>query len=54
MEKTEQFVFMLDVSGSTGGCQNYWTTVEGLVEKYGKNISKYYLWDDSIRSSSLK
>lgn len=30
LEENQKFAFMVDVSGSTGGSDNYWTTVKQI------------------------
>lgn len=39
---------MVDVSGSTGGSDNYWTTVGQVLSLYANEIDKYYEWDNHI------
>jgi hypothetical protein len=52
MEKEEPFVFMLDVSGSTGGSENYWTTTNEIFKQFDNQISHYYQWDTNIKEVS--
>ena len=53
MEK-ESFALFIDNSGSVGGSENYWGTVEHVLIKYAKDISNYYFWNSAINESSLK
>jgi hypothetical protein len=53
MEK-ESFAIFVDYSGSVGSCQSYWQTVADILIQYAKDITHYYLWDDSCNISSKK
>ena len=44
----------IDNSGSVGGSENYWGTVETVINKYAKDIGQYYFWNSQISKSSLK
>ena len=37
-EGTEKYAIFVDNSGSTGGCRNYWDTVNYLINLYAKDI----------------
>jgi len=39
---------MVDVSGSTGGSDNYWKTVGDVLSIHANDIGHYYLWDTTI------
>lgn len=52
--EAEKFAFMVDVSGSTGSSDNYWSTVWELFGLHANDIGQYYEWDDSIRKVSKK
>ena len=39
---------MLDISGSTGGSQNYYDGVKDVLAMYGQNIDQFYFWDSKI------
>lgn len=53
MEK-DSYALFVDNSGSVGGSDNYWTTVQTIVNKYAKDISHYFLWNSTCGKSSLK
>ena len=53
-ENKPKYAIFVDNSGSTGGCKNYWETVNYLITQYGKDISHYYLWNSNCGSSSKK
>jgi hypothetical protein len=44
----------VDNSGSVGGSQNYWGTVEQIIAQYGKDIGHYYLWNSTCKEEGLK
>lgn len=44
----------VDNSGSVGGSDNYWSTVEFIINQYAKDISHYFLWNSNCGLSSLK
>jgi hypothetical protein len=44
----------VDNSGSVGGSQNYWDTVQQIIIQYGKDISHYYLWNSTCKEETLK
>lgn len=54
MDSEDKFAFMLDVSGSTGGSNNYWKTVYDVLSLYANQISRYYEWDSNIKEVSKK
>lgn len=48
------YCIMVDVSGSTGGSDNYWSTVGNVLSLYSDRITEYYEWDDQIRMITKK
>lgn len=40
--EVQKFAFMVDVSGSTGGSDNYWKTVGDILSLYADQIGFYY------------
>lgn len=52
--ENEKFAFMLDVSGSVGGSENYWDTIGQLIAMYGQDIGHYYFWDSRIEEVNKK
>lgn len=52
--EVEKFAFMVDVSGSTGGSDNYWKTVGDALSIHANDISHYYEWDNGMRLVSKK
>jgi hypothetical protein len=38
----------VDVSGSVGGMENYWSTVSDIFTLYGPDIDAFYLWDTRL------
>jgi hypothetical protein len=53
MEESTYALFV-DNSGSVGGSQNYWDTVQQIITQFGKDISHYYLWNSNCGLSTLK
>lgn len=53
MEK-ESYALFVDNSGSVGGSQNYWDTVQHIITQYSKDIAHYYLWNSNCKEESLK
>lgn len=47
--ENEKFAFMVDVSGSTGGSDNYWNTVRELFGLHANEVGHWYEWDSSIK-----
>ena len=47
---SERILFALDISGSTNGVGNYWTTVETIYNELPKDGVKYLVWDDRAQS----
>lgn len=45
---------MIDVSGSTGGSDNYWKTVSDIFSLHANDIGTYYEWDSDIRKITKK
>lgn len=52
--QTEKFAFMVDVSGSTGGSDNYWNTVRDVHSIHANDIGLYYEWDSDINNVTKK
>lgn len=40
--EVEKYAFFVDVSGSTGGSDNYWKTVGDCLSLHANEISHYY------------
>ena len=49
-----KYSIMLDTSGSTGGSQNYWTSVQEIMNLYAKDTESYYFWNSSIEKIDKK
>ncbi|CAM6005429.1 unnamed protein product [Sphagnum balticum] len=43
--ESESYALFVDNSGSVGGSQNYWDTVDDILKQYGKDITDYYFWN---------
>jgi hypothetical protein len=41
----ETYALFVDNSGSVGGSANYWSTVQHILNNFGKDISDFYLWN---------
>ena len=54
MEKEKGYALFVDNSGSVGGSENYWGTIEAIMNQYAKDISHYYLWNSTCGISSKK
>lgn len=52
--QTDKFAFMVDVSGSTGGSENYWNTVREVFGLHANETDLYYEWDSGINKVSKK
>ena len=50
----EKYAFMVDVSGSTGGSDNYWNTVRDVHSLHANDIGLYYEWDSGINNVTKK
>jgi len=44
----------LDISGSVGGSDNYWSTVNDILTQYGPDIETFYFWDNSVSVGTKK
>jgi len=44
----------LDTSGSVGGSNNYWSTVNDVLALYGPKIKKYYFWNSDLEPIDKK
>ncbi len=53
MEK-DSFALFVDNSGSVGGSENYWSSVQFIITQYAKDISHYYLWNSQCYTSTRK
>jgi hypothetical protein len=53
MEK-ENYALFVDNSGSVGGSENYWSTVQTVLDSYAKDISHYFLWNSSLSEVKIK
>lgn len=53
MEK-DSYALFVDNSGSVGGSNDYWGTVQLIITQYAKDISHYYLWNSTCDKSSKK
>jgi hypothetical protein len=40
--EVHKFAFMVDVSGSTGGSDNYWKTVDELFSLHANEVGHWY------------
>lgn len=47
-QKSDKYHFFLDISGSTGGSENYWNTVNDLLTQYGPEVETFYFWDNTL------
>ena len=52
--QAEKYQFFLDVSGSVGGSENYWTTVNDLMTLYSPDVENFYFWDSNIEKTDKK
>lgn len=52
--KSSKYSFFLDISGSVGGSDNYWSTVNDILTQYGPDIETFYFWDNSISVATKK
>ena len=41
----DSYALFVDNSGSVGGSENYWTTVDDILKQYGRDITHYYYWN---------
>ena len=53
MEK-DSYALFVDNSGSVGNSENYWSTVQLVINNYAKDIESYYLWNSAISKVTLK
>lgn len=53
-QQADKFAFMVDVSGSTGGSENYWNTVQEIFNLHANETDLYYEWDSGINKVDKK
>ena len=53
-KEKDGLALFVDNSGSVGGSENYWSTVEHIVQKYAKDIAHYYIWNSTCNKATLK
>ena len=52
--QADKYAFMVDVSGSTGGSQNYWQTVADVFSLHANDNGSFYEWDSGINKVTKK
>lgn len=50
----DSYALFVDNSGSVGGSQNYWDTVQMILTQYGPDISQCYLWNSNCGACTRK